>query len=294
MLRQYLGIKKEFPDTLLFYRIGDFYEMFFDDARKAAAILDLTLTHRGGSADGSEIPMAGVPFHAVDSYLAKLVQKGESVAICEQLGVPGATKGPMERKVTRIITPGTVTDEALLEDRKDNLIASITEDPKRKTFGCALMDLSSGAFSVEEGKGDASLSAFPEKHDTTELLYSEDMKDTSAFINRNGLRRRPAWEFDLETAISSLCRQFGTHDLTGFGVGDAHEALKAAGCLLEYVKNTQRTALPHIRGIHQSSASAFVTMDAATRRNLELTVNLRGTQENTLASVLDKTSTPMG
>ena len=294
MLRQYLGIKKEFPDTLLFYRIGDFYEMFFDDARKAAAILDLTLTHRGGSADGSEIPMAGVPFHAVDSYLAKLVQKGESVAICEQLGVPGATKGPMERKVTRIITPGTVTDEALLEDRKDNLIASITEDPKRKTFGCALMDLSSGAFSVEEGKGDAFLSAFLEKTDPTELLYSEDMKDTSAFINRNGLRRRPAWEFDLETAISSLCRQFGTHDLTGFGVGDAHEALKAAGCLLEYVKNTQRTALPHIRGIHQSSASAFVTMDAATRRNLELTVNLRGTQENTLASVLDKTSTPMG
>lgn len=132
MLRQYLGIKKEFPDTLLFYRIGDFYEMFFDDAKKASALLDLTLTHRGGAADGSEIPMAGVPFHAVDSYLAKLVQKGESVAICEQLGVPGATRGPMERKVTRIITPGTVTDDALLEDRKDNLIAAVTENPKKK------------------------------------------------------------------------------------------------------------------------------------------------------------------
>ena len=294
MLRQYLGIKKEFPDTLLFYRIGDFYEMFFDDAKKASALLDLTLTHRGGSADGSEIPMAGVPFHAVDSYLAKLVQKGESVAICEQLGVPGATRGPMERKVTRIITPGTVTDDALLEDRKDNLIAAVTEDPKRKTFGCAVMDLSSGAFSVEEGRGDAFLSAFLEKTDPTELLYNEEMRDTAVFDDRKGLRRRPSWEFDLETAVGSLCRQFGTHDLTGFGVGDAHEALKAAGSLLEYVRNTQRTALPHIRGIRMSSASAFVTMDAATRRNLELTVNLRGTQENTLASVLDRTSTPMG
>ena len=294
MLRQYLGIKKEFPDTLLFYRIGDFYEMFFDDAKKASALLDLTLTHRGGAADGSEIPMAGVPFHAVDSYLAKLVQKGESVAICEQLGVPGATRGPMERKVTRIITPGTVTDDALLEDRKDNLIAAVTENPKKKTFGCAIMDLSSGAFSVEEGKGDAFLSAFLEKTDPTELLYNEDMRDTASFDSRKGLRRRPSWEFDLETAVGSLCRQFGTHDLTGFGVGDAHEALKAAGSLLEYVRNTQRTALPHIRSIRMSSASAFVTMDAATRRNLELTVNLRGTQENTLASVLDRTSTPMG
>lgn len=291
MMRQYLKLKAENPDILLFYRMGDFYEMFYDDAKRASQLLDISLTKRGSS-NGEPIPMAGVPYHAVESYLAKLIALGESVAICEQIGDPATSKGPVERKVVRIVTPGTVSDELLLEDRKDNLLASIWQH--KNHFGYATLDISSGRFFVFECDNVEAMQAELQRTNPVELLYPEDFESMSLIDNRNGLRRRPLWDFDLETAKQQLKLQFGTNDLVGFGVDDCCYALSAAGCLLQYVKDTQRTALPHIRSIIKESAYDFVVLDAATRRNLEITENLCGGTENTVADILDKTQTAMG
>ena len=291
MMRQYLKLKAENPDILLFYRMGDFYEMFYDDAKRASQLLDISLTKRGSS-NGEPIPMAGVPYHAVESYLAKLIALGESVAICEQIGDPATSKGPVERKVVRIVTPGTVSDELLLEDRKDNLLASIWQH--KNHFGYATLDISSGRFFVFECDNIEAMQAELQRTNPVELLYPEDFESMSLIDNRNGLRRRPLWDFDLETAKQQLKLQFGTNDLVGFGVEDCCYALSAAGCLLQYVKDTQRTALPHIRSIIKESAYDFVVLDAATRRNLEITENLCGGTENTVADILDKTQTAMG
>ncbi|WP_294829452.1 DNA mismatch repair protein MutS [uncultured Gilliamella sp.] len=291
MMRQYLKLKAENPDILLFYRMGDFYEMFYDDAKRASQLLDISLTKRGSS-NGEPIPMAGVPYHAVESYLAKLIALGESVAICEQIGDPATSKGPVERKVVRIVTPGTVSDELLLEDRKDNLLASIWQH--KNHFGYATLDISSGRFFVFECDNVEAMQAELQRTNPVELLYPEDFESMSLIDNRNGLRRRPLWDFDLETAKQQLKLQFGTNDLVGFGVEDCCHALSAAGCLLQYVKDTQRTALPHIRSIIKESAYDFVVLDAATRRNLEITENLCGGTENTVADILDKTQTAMG
>jgi DNA mismatch repair protein MutS len=302
MMRQYLTIKAEFPHILIFYRMGDFYELFFDDAKKASDLLDISLTARGKTG-GNAIPMAGVPYHAVENYLAKLVALGESVAICEQIGDPATSKGPVERKVVRVITPGTVSDEALLTDRQDNLIVAIVDNqsPKAKlktssapAFGLAYLDMASGRFVLTEPQTTEQLQAELQRLSPAELLYSESLQDSSLLENRKGLRRRPEWEFDLETAISLLNKQFDTKALTGFGVDDKPLGLAAAGCLFQYVKDTQRTALPHIRAIVCESANKGVVLDAATRRNLELTQNLQGGLDNTLADILDKSSTPMG
>ncbi len=294
MLRQYYKIKADYPDMLLFYRMGDFYETFFDDARKASALLDITLTRRGKKGTGSEIPMAGIPFHSVDSYLAELVAKGESVAICEQIGEPGKTRGPMERRVTRIVTPGTVTDEALLRDRGENLIACACRGEKKGPYGLAVMDLSSGDFYIQEGEGEEFLRGELSRIAPAELLYSEDLPgDLFTGLSR-GLRRRPAWEFELRSCIEGLCRQFGTASLKGFGVEEAPVALAAAGCLLGYVRNTQQGPLPHVRGLRLLADSDFLRIDPASRRNLELTVNLAGGGDNTLAAVLDHCATGMG
>lgn len=291
MMRQYLKLKAENPDILLFYRMGDFYEMFYDDAKRASQLLDISLTKRGSS-NGEPIPMAGVPYHAVESYLAKLIALGESVAICEQIGDPATSKGPVERKVVRIVTPGTVSDELLLEDRKDNLLASIWQH--KNHFGYATLDISSGRFFVFECDNVEAMQAELQRTNPVELLYPEDFELMSLIDNRNGLRRRPLWDFDLETAKQQLKLQFGTNDLVGFGVEDCCYALSAAGCLLQYVKDTQRTALPHIRSIIKETAYDFVVLDAATRRNLEITENLCGGTENTVADILDKTQTAMG
>ena len=291
MMRQYLKLKAENPDILLFYRMGDFYEMFYDDAKRASQLLDISLTKRGSS-NGEPIPMAGVPYHAVESYLAKLIALGESVAICEQIGDPATSKGPVERKVVRIVTPGTVSDELLLEDRKDNLLASIWQH--KNHFGYATLDISSGRFFVFECDNVEAMQAELQRTNPVELLYPEDFESMSLIDNRNGLRRRPLWDFDLETAKQQLKLQFGTNDLVGFGVEECCYALSAAGCLLQYVKDTQRTALPHIRSIIKESAYDFVVLDAATRRNLEITENLCGGTENTVADILDKTQTAMG
>lgn len=291
MMQQYLKLKAQHPDILLFYRMGDFYELFYDDAKRASQLLDISLTKRGASA-GEPIPMAGVPHHAVENYLAKLVNLGESVAICEQIGDPATSKGPVERKVVRIVTPGTISDEALLQERQDNLLAAIWLDGKG--FGYATLDISSGRFRLTEPQDRETMAAELQRTNPAELLYAEDFAEMALIEGRRGLRRRPLWEFELDTARQQLNLQFGTRDLVGFGVENAPRGLCAAGCLLQYVKDTQRTSLPHIRSITMERQQDGIIMDAATRRNLEITQNLAGGVENTLASVLDCTVTPMG
>lgn len=291
MMQQYLRLKAENPDILLFYRMGDFYELFYDDAKNASQLLDISLTKRGASA-GEPIPMAGVPFHAVEGYLAKLVQLGESVAICEQVGDPATSKGPVERKVVRIVTPGTVSDEALLNERVDNLIAAIYEHKGK--FGYSTLDITSGRFMLSEPETEEAMLAELQRTNPKELLFPEDFEQVRLFEGRNGNRRRPAWEFELATAKQQLNQQFGTKDLIGFGIEQAEHGLCAAGCLIQYVKDTQRTALPHIRSLTVDRQDHSVILDASTRRNLELTQNLAGGTDNTLAEVLDHSATAMG
>ncbi|MFA0567248.1 DNA mismatch repair protein MutS [Vibrio gallaecicus] len=291
MMQQYLKLKAENPEILLFYRMGDFYELFYDDAKKASQLLDISLTKRGSS-NGEPIPMAGVPYHAVEGYLAKLVQLGESVAICEQIGNPATSKGPVERAVVRIVTPGTVTDEALLSERVDNLIAAIYHHKGK--FGYATLDITSGRFQLSEPETSEAMAAELQRTSPRELLFPEDFEPVDLMASRNGNRRRPVWEFELDTAKQQLNQQFGTRDLVGFGVEKAHLGLCAAGCLIQYVKDTQRTALPHIRSLTFDRQDHSVILDAATRRNLEITQNLSGGFDNTLAEVLDHTATPMG
>jgi DNA mismatch repair protein MutS len=290
MMQQYLRIKAEQPDRLLFYRMGDFYELFYDDARRAARLLDLTLTARGQSA-GEPIPMAGVPVHAGDQYLARLVRLGESVAICEQIGDPATSKGPVERQVVRIVTPGTVTDDALLNERQDNLIASVHQ-AKDGVHGLAVLDLSSGRFVVSEVQGDDALLSEFERLRPTELLYCDGVRLPGE--PGPGFTAYAPWHFDLEVATRLLTRQFGTHDLAGFGCDALPAAVTAAGVLLHYVQETQRSALPHITGLRVERREEAVILDAATRRNLELEWNLSGGQAHTLVDVLDQTVTPMG
>lgn len=291
MMRQYLAIKAQHPNVLLFYRMGDFYELFYDDAKRAAELLDISLTARGKSG-GSPIPMAGVPYHAVEAYLARLVKMGESVAICEQVGDPATSKGPVERAVQRIVTPGTVTDEALLDERQDNLLAAVCSH--KGAFGIASLDVSSGRFVINELANDEDVLAELQRLNPAELLYPEGFDDFALIGQRRGLRRRPEWEFDIESATSQLNEQFGTRSLSGFGVQNMSLGLGAAGCVLQYVKDTQRTALPHIRQIRHEQSNTQVQLDAATRRNLELTQNLSGGIDNTLFSVMDTTATAMG
>lgn len=291
MLQQYLAIKAQHPDELLFYRMGDFYEMFFDDARQAANLLDITLTARG-SAAGEPIPMCGIPYHSVDTYLVKLVKLGVSAAICEQIGDPATSKGPVERQVVRIVTPGTLTDEALLDAEKDNLIAAVSRNGD--AFGLATLDISSGNFELAEHASEASLISELHRLSPVELILSEDQQYPTIAMEHAGARHRPPWEFDLAAARELLTRQFGVKDLTGFDCDDLQLGLRAAGCLLAYVKETQRTDLPHITGLQRLANDDAVHIDGSSRRNLELTMNIQGGDEHTLYSVLNKTATNMG
>jgi len=292
MMQQYLRIKAEHPDTLLFYRMGDFYELFFDDAREAAKLLDITLTARGAS-NGNPIPMAGVPYHAADNYLARLLRKGMSVAICEQIGDPATSKGPVERKVMRIVTPGTVTDEALLEQGKESLIVALSMGNDDQ-FGIAMLDMSSGRFSVLQAQGEEALFSELQRLQPAELLISEEV-DISPYQYRAAtIKQRAPWHFDSSSAERELCEQFSTKDLSGFGCADLPLAISAAGCLLSYVKETQRSALPHIQALHTESREDCLILDAATRHNLELSESISGHKQNTLSAILDHTATPMG
>ncbi|WP_408065651.1 DNA mismatch repair protein MutS [secondary endosymbiont of Trabutina mannipara] len=292
MMQQYLKLKAQHPDVLLFYRMGDFYELFYDDAKKASQLMDISLTKRGTIA-GEPIPMAGIPYHAVDNYLAKLVSMGESIAICEQIDSHLATKVPVERRVVRIVTPGTLSEESLLNDRQDNLLAAIWQDQHR--FGYATLDITSGRFLISEQIDREVMAAELQRTNPAELLYPENFQDISLIEHRRGLRRRQLWEFELDTARQQLTMHFGTHDLTCFGVDRAHLALCAAGCLLQYTKNTQCTSsLPHINTISLENKQEGILMDATTQRNLEITQNFSGGSKNTLADVIDRTVTPMG
>jgi DNA mismatch repair protein MutS len=290
-MQQYLRIKSRHPDVLLFYRMGDFYELFFDDARRAASLLDITLTTRGQSA-GQPIPMAGVPFHSVEGYLARLVRKGESVAICEQMGDPAKSKGPVEREVVRIITPGTVTDDALLEERQETLVAAAACDGER--FGLAWLDLAAGRFTVLEASGRSALAAEIERLKPAELLIPEGMPEEDVRRSGTALRSRPPWNFELASASRLLTDQLGTLDLKGFGADELPLAISAAGALLQYVRDTQKTSLPHIRGLHVEERTDALIIDAATRRNLELDASLTGREDATLFAVLDQCVTSMG
>ncbi len=290
MMRQFLAIKEAHPDELLFYRMGDFYELFYRDAEIAAPVLDITLTSRGKSA-GEPIPMAGVPYHAAESYLAKLVRAGFSVAIAEQIGDPNESKGPVERKVVRVVTPGTLTDESLLDASGDALIVSVFRHQLRA--GIAWMDLSSGRFLVTEVEGDEALSAELQRLSPAELLLPEDASITT-LADHVAIRRLATWQFDEDSARTQLNQHFQTRDLSGFGCDDLSLAIAAAGCLLDYVKDTQRNELPHLTSIRHERQSDSVILDAATRRNLEIDLNLHGGEDNTLFSVYNSTVTAMG
>ncbi|MDA8682323.1 DNA mismatch repair protein MutS [Porticoccaceae bacterium] len=290
MMQQYLRIKSEHPKDIVFYRMGDFYELFFDDAKRVSQLLDITLTARG-KANGNPIPMCGVPYHAAESYLAKLVKQGLSVAICEQVGDPETSKGPVERKVMRILTPGTVTDEALLDDRSDNLLVAFHR--VNSVFGMASLNMSSGQFIISELSTEEELQSEIQRLNPVEVLMSDELSEFNFLENHSSVKRRGPWEFDLESAQRQLNQQFSTKDLSGFGCDHLPQAIAAAGCLMQYVKDTQRADLPHIRTIAAEQRDEAVLLDAASRRNLELDTNLSGGPENTLFDVLDTTATAM-
>ena len=291
LMKQFFAAKAEHPDILLLFRMGDFYELFYDDARKAARLLDITLTQRGQSA-GQPIPMAGVPFHAAEGYLARLVALGESVAICEQIGDPAASKGLVERKVVRIVTPGTVTDDALLEERRDTLLASVSRG--KSGFGLAWVDLAAGRFLVNELGSEDELAAELARLDPAELLLPDE-DGWPGFLNAaRGLRRRGPWHFDADSGRRALLRFYALHDLSAFGIEDRPRAIAACGALLGYLEETQRQQLPHLSGIALESSSESIAMNAATRRHLELDSRVDGRNEHTLAGVLDSSITPMG
>jgi DNA mismatch repair protein MutS len=291
VMQQYLRIKAQYPGTLLFYRMGDFYELFFEDARRAARILDITLTARGQSG-GEPIPMAGVPVQTLDTYLARAVRRGESVAICEQIGDPAKSKGPVDRQVVRVVTPGTVTDDALLEERRDTLLAALCKAGDR--FGLAWLELASGRFHALEATGLEALASELERLRPAELLVAEDAATAIPSGAVSAVRPRPPWHFDAGSSEQRLCEQFGTRDLAGFGLVHRPLAVGAAGCLLQYVRDTQKSALPHLRGIRCEERDEALLLDAATRRNLELDSSLSGRTKSTLVGVLDRTATAMG
>ncbi|HSI45413.1 MAG TPA: DNA mismatch repair protein MutS [Methylophilus sp.] len=290
MMRQYLGLKAQYPDMLLFYRMGDFYELFFEDAEKASRLLGITLTRRGAS-NGEPIKMAGLPYHAAEQYLAKLAKMGEAVAICEQVGDPATSKGPVAREVTRILTPGTLTDAALLDETRDNTLLCIAKGDG--VLGLARLNLASGEFVLSE-IAPGHLSQELERIHPAELITGDDHTSEILQQARCAKKRLAPWQFDLESAQRSLSQQFNTHDLAGFGCAEMPLAVAAAGALLDYVKNTQRTALPHISGLRVEQTNHYLQLDASTRRNLEIDTTIRGEASPTLYSLLNSTQTAMG
>ena len=291
VIAQYLRIKAEHPHTLLFYRMGDFYELFFDDAHRASKLLDIALTARGQS-DGRPIPMAGVPAHSVETYLAKLVRKGESAALCEQIGDPATSRGPVERRVTRIITPGTLTDEYLLEDRRDNLLAAACCAAGR--WGVAGLELSSGRFTCTEIDDAEGARAEIERLGPAEILLCENAPALASLGEHPALRRFPPWHFEPESARRVLIEQFSTRDLSPFEIEDRPLATGAAGALVVYARETQCGSLPHVTAVRFERHDDALVLDAVTRRNLEITHALSGDDSATLAAVMDHAATPMG
>jgi len=295
MMQQYFRLKAEIPETMLFYRMGDFYELFYDDARNASRLLDITLTARGHSG-GEPIPMAGIPYHAAEGYIGKLVRLGVSVGIAEQTGDPATSKGPVERKVVRVITPGTLSDEAFLDERRDNLLVAVNKQKQNKEdlYGIAMLDISSGRFVVMEVTSEDSLLAELERIKPAELLYNEDQAFPEALTNRPGAKSQAPWHFESDTAFRLLTAQLKTKDLRGFGCEHLIVAIQAAGALLQYAQETQRTGLPHVRTLLIEQPDDAIIIDPASRKNLEIDINQQGEMEHTLAWVMDRTATSMG
>ena len=295
MMQQYFRLKAEIPEIMLFYRMGDFYELFYDDARNASRLLDITLTARGHSG-GEPIPMAGIPYHAAEGYIGKLVRLGVSVAIAEQVGDPATSKGPVERKVVRVITPGTLSDEAFLDERRDNLLVAINKQKQNKedVFGIAMLDISSGRFVVMEVNSVDALLAELERIKPAELLYNEDQAFVEAVTSRQGAKSQAPWHFESDTAFRLLTNQLKTKDLRGFGCEHLTVAIQAAGALLQYAQDTQRSSLPHIRTLLIEQPDDAIIIDPASRKNLEIDINQQGETEHTLAWVMDRTATAMG
>ena len=289
-MRQYLAVKVQHPDMLVFYRMGDFYELFFEDAEKSARLLGITLTKRG-THNGEPIKMAGVPYHAAEQYLAKLTKMGEAVAICEQIGDPAKAKGIVERQVVRILTPGTLTDSALLDDTRDNWLLALCFG--EGLVGLARINLASGDFILSE-IAPGLLAQELERITPAELLFADNVNHIAVHHAACSKKRLSAWQFDLDSATTLLTKQFNTHDLDGYGCADLTLAIAAAGALLDYVKHTQRTTLPHINGLSVEQSSQFVQLDGSTRRNLEIDQTIRGEASPTLYSFLNTTQTAMG
>ena len=296
MMQQYFRLKAEIPEIMLFYRMGDFYELFYDDARNASRLLDITLTARGHSG-GEPIPMAGIPYHAAEGYIGKLVRQGVSVGIAEQIGDPATSKGPVERKVVRVITPGTLTDEAFLDERRDNLLVAVNKQKHTKDdsiYGIAMLDISSGRFVVMEVCNEDALLAELERIKPAELLYNEDQAFPEALTHRPGAKSQAPWHFESDTAFRLLTTQLKTKDLRGFGCEHLIVAIQAAGALLQYAQDTQRSGLPHIRTLLIEQPDDAIIIDPASRKNLEIDINQQGETEHTLAWVMDRTATSMG
>ncbi len=292
VMQQYLGFKAEHPDMLLFFRMGDFYELFYEDAKKAARLLNIALTARGKSA-GDPIPMAGVPFHALDNYLAKLVRLGESVAICEQVGDPATSKGPVERKIARVVTPGTITDEALLDAEVDNLLVGIQQAGQE--FGLAILDLACGHFSVMELDGEEALDSELRRLNPAEILIAEDSSLEQWLENKcKSITLRPPWHFDKNTAREKLKKQYGVLNLVGFGCEEFSIAIASAGALLHYAEDTQRSSLLHLQALKVEQRDDCIILDAISQRNLELEHDLTGRKEHSLLQIVDSTATAMG
>ena len=291
MMQQYLRIKADYPATLVFYRMGDFYELFYDDAKSASRLLDITLTARGKSG-GNPIPMAGIPFHSVDQYLAKLVKQGQSVAIAEQIGDPATSKGPVDRKVVRVVTPGTLTDDSLLEERRDNLLAAVY--CSQDNYSIATLELSLGIFNAQQLSSLEQLRAEIERLKPAEILISEGPDDLLDLSFAGAINRVPSWYFDFEVAQELLCKQLQTKTLVAFGCQDFPVAVSAAGALLQYTKDMQYQAVPHITDFKVSQKSDYLIIDAASRQNLEIETNLSGGREHTLVSLMDRCANPMG
>ncbi|MDC0949082.1 DNA mismatch repair protein MutS, partial [Gammaproteobacteria bacterium] len=290
MMRQYLALKADHPNRLMLYRMGDFYELFYDDAVRAAELLDITLTTRGKSG-GEPIPMAGVPVQSIDGYLAKLVAMKESIAICEQIGDPATSKGPVERKVVRIVTPGTLTEEGLLDERRENLLAAICEDGEHKAL--AAIELSSGRFTVRVLDSDEALLSELARLQPAELIVRE--REQSRF-SRIGtpLATRPDWHFEGARGSALLKRELNVNSLAAFELDDTEAATRACGVLLQYALDMHNRSMAHVDAIVRERSGDRLHIDAQSRRNLEIEFNLQGGREHTLLSLFDRCQTAMG
>ena len=291
MMQQYLRIKADYPTTIVLYRMGDFYEVFYGDAELAARLLDITLTQRGKS-NGEPIPMAGVPFHSIDQYLAKLVKLGHSVAMAEQIGDPATSKGPVERKVVRVVTPGTLVEDSLLDERRDNILAALYKSNDQ--YAIATLELSLGHFKAQQLESLEQVHSELQRLQPAELLMSEQtpaLQDSEIDLP---VRQVPNWYFDFDVANELLCKQFNTKNLVAYGCQDFPQAVSAAGALLQYTKDMQYDAMPHINDFGISQKSDYLIIDAASRQNLEIETNLSGGRDFTLVSLMDKCANAMG